>query len=122
MRAAKRDGKFVTHLATHRARVRETHVVRVRWGGAARDAWLRRDEPRVVLVAEALWFGEGEGALVDARGCCRRRRIITDDARARSWSRALATPQDGVIPPVRFRPQEEVRRRLSDVGVAGKDR
>jgi hypothetical protein len=45
--------------------LREADVVSVRRCLTAEQAGLRGDEAKVLLVADALGFGEGEGALVD---------------------------------------------------------
>jgi hypothetical protein len=76
MWATQGHGEFVADLAAKGARLREAEVMCVTRYGAAQEAGLRRDEAEMLLVANAMRFGQGEGAFVDAgmsrliyRGC-----------------------------------------------------
>src|SRR5262245_3478714 len=66
MRAAERDGKFITCFAAKRARLHKSDEMRVRGLAATQQAGLLHHKPKVVPVAIAARRGHREHALIDA--------------------------------------------------------
>ncbi len=69
---AQGDGVLIRHLEPEGAALGKAQVVRVRWLAPANEAGLVGDEGEVRLIANALFFGEGElrGLLVDGPRRC----------------------------------------------------
>jgi len=66
MRAAERDGKFITRFATQRPRLHKSDVMRIRWFAPAQQAGLLHHKAEVVPVAVAPRRRYREHALIDS--------------------------------------------------------
>src|SRR5262245_6745567 len=66
MPSTERDDEFIADLATERARLGKSEVVRIRGLATAQQTRLLRDVAQVRPVAIAARRGDREGALVDA--------------------------------------------------------
>ncbi len=64
--SAERDGELVADLAPECPKLGKANMVRIRRLSSTDQAGLRRDELRVLFVANTARLGEGQDPLVDA--------------------------------------------------------
>src|SRR5262249_48855073 len=71
------NGELVTYLATQRARLRKSEMMRIRWGAGADEAWLLSDVAQMLAVTIVPRRCKGEYTFIDAaRAISSRRRSL----------------------------------------------